>query len=103
MRLSLFHESIRDALISQTAAVPWHADLVSFVQNIGRTRTNGAELVVEKRDLLPRLDLSGSVTLADPKIVSDPAFPSAEGKLIPQVPNVRRLSSLPGGRMTASR
>jgi iron complex outermembrane receptor protein len=87
VRLSFFHESIRDALVSQTA--PFPADpqrLVSFVQNIGRVRTNGAELVVEKRNLLPRFDLSGSLTIADPKIVSDPVFPAAEGKMIPQVP-----------------
>jgi len=92
VRLSLFHESISDALISQTALFPGTQTSVSFVQNVGRTRTNGAELVVEKRDLLPRLDLSGSLTLADPIIASDPAFPSAVGKLIPQVP--RRKATL---------
>jgi iron complex outermembrane receptor protein len=92
VRLSLFHESIRDALISQSALYPGTQTAVSFVQNIDRTRTNGAELVVEKRNLLPRLDLRGSVTFADPKIVSDAAFPSAEGKLIPQVP--RRKATL---------
>jgi len=89
VRLSLFHESIHDALISQTALFPGTQTSVSFVQNVGRTRTNGAELVVEKRDLLPRLDLSGSLTLADPIIASDAAFPSAVGKMIPQVPRRR--------------
>jgi iron complex outermembrane receptor protein len=92
IRVSLFHESIRDALISQTALFPGTQTSVSFVQNIGRTRTNGAELVVERRDLLPRFDLSGSLTFADPKIVSDPAFLAAVGKLIPQVP--RRKATL---------
>jgi iron complex outermembrane recepter protein len=92
IRLSLFHESIADALISQTALFPGTQTSVTFVQNIGRTRTDGAELVVEKRNLLPRFDLTGSVTFADPKIVSDPAFPSAVGKLIPQVP--RRKATL---------
>ena len=91
-RLSLFHESIRDALTSQTALFPGTQTSVSFVQNVGRTRTNGAELVVERRDLLPGLDVSGSVTLADPKIASDAAFPAAVGKLIPQVP--RRKATL---------
>jgi iron complex outermembrane receptor protein len=87
VRLSLFHETIKDALISQSAPlVPGSTTLFNYVQNIGRTRTNGLELAVEKRNLLPRFDLSGSVTLADPKIASDPTFPVAEGKLIPQVP-----------------
>jgi iron complex outermembrane receptor protein len=92
VRLSLFHETIRDALISQLGPLPGQMQLFSFVQNIGRTRTNGAELVLEKRNLLPRFDVSGSFTLADPKIVSDPVFPAAEGKLIPQVP--RRKATL---------
>ncbi|MEA3080591.1 MAG: iron complex outerrane recepter protein, partial [Sphingomonadales bacterium] len=86
VRLSLFHESIADALISQTSPFPGTQTSVSFVQNIGRTRTNGAELVVEKRDVLPHFDLTGSFTLADPKIASNPGFPAAVGKLIPQVP-----------------
>ena len=90
VRLSLFHEAIKDALIAQTAPFPGAPQsLVSFVQNIEKVRTNGAELVVEKRNLLPRLDLSGSITLADPEIVSDPAFPAAEGKMVPQVPRRR--------------
>ena len=89
VRLSLFHETIRDALISQSAPFPGTTTLVSFVQNIDKVRTNGAELVVEKRNLLPRFDVTGSFTLADPKIVSDPAVPAAEGKLIPQVPRRR--------------
>ncbi len=79
-------------MISQTALFPGTQTSVTFVQNIGRTRTDGAELVVEKRNLLPRFDLTGSVTFADPKIVSDPAFPSAVGKLVPQVP--RRKATL---------
>ncbi len=86
IRLSLFHETIRDALISQSAPLNGSTQLFNYVQNIGRVRTNGAELAVEKRNLIAGFDLSGSVTLADPKIVSDPAVPAAEGKMIPQVP-----------------
>lgn len=92
MRLSLFHESIRDALLSQTAPLPGQTQLFSYVQNIDRTRTNGAELVVNAPEVLPGLDLSGNLTLAYPKIVFDAAFPAAEGKLIPQVP--RRKATL---------
>ena len=87
VRLSLFHEAIRDALIAQTAPlVPGSTALFSFVQNVPETRTSGIELVFERSDLLVRgLDLSGSLTLADPKLVRDPAFPPAEGKDLPQV------------------
>jgi len=87
IRLSLFHETISDALISQSAPlVPGSTTLFNFVQNIDRTRSNGLEIVIDRRNLLPRFDLSGSFTLADPRVASDPVFPAADGKLIPQVP-----------------
>ena len=89
IRLSLFNESVRDALVSQLAPLPGFNAPVNHVQNIGCTRTRGIELAFDQRHLLPRVDLSGSVTLADPKTVSDPAFPAAEGKLLPQVPRRR--------------
>jgi iron complex outermembrane receptor protein len=91
VRLSLFRESIRDALISQTAPLlPGSTALFSFVQNVDRVRTTGVELAFERRGLgVPELDLSGSVTLARPKVVEDVAFPAAEGKDLPQVPRRR--------------
>jgi iron complex outermembrane receptor protein len=91
VRLSLFRESIRDALISQTAPlVPGSTALFSFVQNVERVRTTGLELAFERRGLaVPKLDVSGSVTLVRPKVVEDPAFPAAEGKDLPQVPRRR--------------
>lgn len=92
VRLSLFHETIRDALLSQTAPLPGQTIVFSYVQNVAKTRTNGAELVVDAPGLLPGWDLSGSVTLVDPRTVSDPAFRAAEGKLLPQVP--RRKATL---------
>jgi iron complex outermembrane receptor protein len=91
IRLSLFNEAIRDALVSQTAPlVPGSTALFSYVQNIGETRARGFELAFEQRGVLvPQLELSGSFTLADPKVLRDAAFPAAEGKLIPQVPRRR--------------
>jgi len=86
IRISLFREGIKDALIAQSAPLNNSTQLFNYVQNIGRVRTNGAELVIEKRNLVPHFDLSASVTFADTKIVSDPTFPAAEGKMIPQVP-----------------
>jgi len=91
VRLSLFSEAVRDALISQTAPlVPGSPALFSYVQNIPAVRTRGAELAFDQRGLLlPQLDVAGSLTLADPKVVRDPAFPAAQGKMIPQVPRRR--------------
>lgn len=90
VRLSLFHERIRNALISQTAPlVPGSTTLFNYVQNIPEVRTNGIELAFDRRDLVSGLDVSGSVTLADPEVIEDPAFPAAEGKTLPQVPRRR--------------
>ncbi|QIK78278.1 TonB-dependent receptor [Sphingomonas piscis] len=94
IRLSLFREVVRDALLSQSAPLPGSTQLFNYVQNVGKTRTNGLEASFERRDLLPRFDVSGSFTLTDPTIVSDPAFRAAEGKNIPQVP--RRKATLVG-------
>jgi iron complex outermembrane receptor protein len=84
IRLSLFNEGVKDALISQVGAL--NGNLATFVQNIDRTRARGVELAVEQHDLLPRFDLSGSVTYADAETRKDAAFPAAQGKLLPQVP-----------------
>ena len=91
VRLSLFGERVRDALVSQTAPlVPGSTTLFNYVQNIPLTRTYGVELAFDRTGVvLPQLDVSGSFTLADPTIVSDPALAAAEGKDIPQVPRRR--------------
>jgi iron complex outermembrane receptor protein len=86
-RISVFHETVDNALLSQAAPlVAGSTALFNFVQNIGRTRTNGIEIVAERRDLVPGIDLSGSVTFTDPRIMKDRLLRAAEGKTIPQVP-----------------
>jgi iron complex outermembrane receptor protein len=112
IRLSLFNEAIADALLSQTAPVNGGAQLASYVQNVDRVRTRGIELAFDRRDLLEGFDLAGSVTLVDPKIRADAAFPAAIGKRPPQVPRrkatlvatwrpVERLSLTAAGRYSA--
>ncbi|WP_375397165.1 TonB-dependent receptor [uncultured Sphingomonas sp.] len=88
LRLSLFNESIRDALISQSAPlVPGSSTLFTYVQNVDRTRARGVEIAFARTDLpVRRIDLSGSVTYADATTRADTAFPAAVGKLLPSVP-----------------
>ncbi len=93
VRLSLFNERLKDALIAQSAPlVPGSATLFSYVQNVDRVRARGIEAAFDRRNLLPGFDLSGSVTFVDPKILADAAFPAAIGKRTPQVP--RRKATL---------
>ena len=92
VRLSLFNEDIADALLAQTAPlVPGSATLFSYVQNVDRVRTRGLELAVVRSDVVRGLDISGSLTLIDPRIIADAAFPDAVGKRPPQLP-LRRAS-----------
>ncbi len=82
-RVSLFDEVIDNALISQLNAVT----NTTFVQNVDRTRARGIELVLDRRDLMPGLDLSASLTYADAIISKDTVFPAAVGKVLPSVPH----------------
>ncbi|OYY89526.1 MAG: TonB-dependent receptor [Sphingomonas sp. 28-66-16] len=88
VRVSLFNESIEDALISQSAPLlPGSATLYTYVQNVDRTRARGIEMALEQRDfLVRRIDLSASVTYTDATTRQDTAFPAAVGKLLPSVP-----------------
>ncbi|MGH6957050.1 MAG: TonB-dependent receptor [Caulobacteraceae bacterium] len=91
LRVSAFGEWIEDALLSQTAPVsPASPALARFVQNVERTRVLGAEIVARQDDaLIEGLDLSGSLTYADPVVEADRASPAAVGKQLVQVPRWR--------------
>ena len=86
VRLSLFNEIVRDALVSQTGALNGTTTLATFVQNVDRTRARGVEAAVQRTNVVPRVDLTGSVTYADGTTRADAAFPAAVGKRLPQVP-----------------
>ncbi len=86
LRLSLFNEAIADALISQTGPLPGTAAFGTFVQNVDRTRARGVELAGQRTDIVPRLDVSGSVTYADAEVRRDAVLPRAEGKTLAGVP-----------------
>jgi iron complex outermembrane receptor protein len=70
--------------------LPGSTTLFSFVQNVDRTRVRGAELVADWNNVLfDGLELSGSLTFADGRIVKDTAFAKATNKFIPQLPKWR--------------
>ena len=96
MRFSLFQENIRNALLSQSAPlVSGSTTLFNYVQNVAETRARGAEVVVEADDVLVRgMQVSASATYTDPIILSDPVFPAAIGKQVPQVPRFRATGVL---------
>jgi iron complex outermembrane receptor protein len=98
VRLSLFEEHTRDAIISQSTAVPNTTVITSIAVNIDRIRSRGAELAWQKDNvLIARLELFGSITYVDARIVSDPTFvptpgfpgSTATGRRVPNVPEWR--------------
>ncbi|HTK34900.1 MAG TPA: TonB-dependent receptor [Caulobacteraceae bacterium] len=91
VRLTLFHERIRNTLLSQTAPLPiGSTTLVSFVQNVDQTSATGIELVADQKDVLIKgLELSGWATYVDAAIDKDAAFAAAVGKALPQLPKWR--------------
>ncbi|GLQ97706.1 TonB-dependent receptor [Dyella mobilis] len=95
VRLSLFQENTRNALIAQTSTLPAYAVPVTYTMNVGEVRNRGIELAAQQNNvLLEGLELSGSVTFVDSTILSDPNFVSAagttaDGKHVPYVPRWR--------------
>lgn len=85
LRATLFHETTRDALYSQTLT-----PTVNTVQNVGRIRTRGLELAQQADNvLLPGLTFNSSLTWAHSVIVENAAFPASVGKRQPRVPQWR--------------
>jgi iron complex outermembrane receptor protein len=98
VRVSLFQEDLTDALIAQNSTIPGTNTIGSSTQNIDRIRSRGIEIVAEKSDAGVRgLDLSGSLTFVDSRILADPGFRNAAGVLTDvtgkYTPNIPRLKS----------
>jgi len=87
IRVSLFNELINDALISQTGTVAGTTATASFVQNVDQTRARGVEFAIDRKAIVPDVDLQGSVTYADAQTSRNAIFPASVGKLLPSVPH----------------
>lgn len=101
VRLSVFNENSRNTLISQLVALNGStSNTGSVTTNVDKTRTSGVELAAQKDNvLIDRLEVFGSITWADARIVSDPSFigtngSTANGKRIPNIPEWRVTSGM---------
>ena len=94
VRVSFFQENTYDALISQTNFVTGTIP-TTFTTNVDAIRNRGVEVEAGRNGfLIDRLDLTGSVTYVDSRILKDTAFAStagttARGKHVPYVPDWR--------------
>ncbi|MEJ0078491.1 MAG: TonB-dependent receptor [Alphaproteobacteria bacterium] len=104
VRLSLFEDHTRDALIAQntTFVDPGTGQTVttSIVTNIESIRARGAELAWQKDNVgIEHLELFGSITYVDARIVSDPTFVPTAG-IPPSTAVGRRVPNVPEWRTT---
>jgi len=99
VRLTLFQEHVNNAIISQTTNVTNSTGgqtPVTTIGNVDAIMMQGVELSADKNNvLLTGLQMFGSVTYVDSRILSDPTFVStiggttAVGKEVPNVPQWR--------------
>lgn len=105
--LSLFQENTNQAIISQTNFVNVNGGQVpvTSTSNVAAIRDRGVELSAQKDNVLVRgLEIFGSVTYVDARILSDPNwagdYPGTEtpdqvvGKRVPYVPDWRTTSGI---------
>jgi iron complex outermembrane receptor protein len=98
VRLTLFREHVNNAIISQTNFVPGSPNNVTTFSNVGAIRMQGVELAADKDNVVVKgLEVFGSVTYVDSRILSDSTFVSAitnlptnvVGNRVPYVPDWR--------------
>jgi iron complex outermembrane receptor protein len=86
-RVSLYQDRFADTLYSQTditLPVP-----VTSVQNIDAVRMRGIEFALQRRDVLPNVDVEASVAWNDAITLRDAQYPLADGKRFPRIPRLR--------------
>jgi iron complex outermembrane receptor protein len=102
VRLSLFDEEVRDAIISQNLFIPGTAQLAQNVTNIERIRNSGVEFAARKDNFFFKgLELTASATWLNARVISNPSWApaggtnfdlwslSVAGKTVPNVPDWR--------------
>jgi iron complex outermembrane receptor protein len=88
VRFTFFHERTHDALYSQTNVTV--TPNVTNIQDVDLIRTSGFEISATSNDFVMKgIDLQGSITHANSKILADANFPQAVGKQQPRVPDWR--------------
>jgi len=91
LRVSLFQEDTRNALVSQyEPLVPGSSTEYQYIMNVGKIRNRGVEVYADQNNvLISGLELSGSVTYVDSRILEDSGtgqLSGTVGKKAPYVP-----------------
>lgn len=93
LRVSLFRDDVKDAILRQTDTTVTPSTTLNT--NVERVLTTGIELVYQVRDVVVRgLDLGGSATWADAKIMENSLAPSTVGNYWLRIPPQRYVLQL---------
>lgn len=88
LRISLFQDDVTDYLTRQTDTTV--SPSVTNIQNVDKVRVRGVETSMQQRNaFMQRLDLTGSVTFADSKILANTKNPASVGKEMIRIPDWR--------------
>ena len=88
LRVSLFHDDVRDAILRQTDATV--IPNKTYVSNVDRVKTSGVEFVWSAQDwLLPGLSLDASAAFTRSKVTANEKDPQSVGKWWLRVPRTR--------------
>lgn len=89
LRVNVFHETIKDAIESQSTTTDSGETVNTFVP-LDETRASGIEFVINQKSVaLDNLDLRFNVTYTDAEIVQNDANPEWEGNEYPRMPKWR--------------
>lgn len=88
LRASLFRDDSRDTILRQSDSTVTPS--VTRVSNVDRVVSNGVELTWQGRDIgVKNLDMGGSATWVDARIVENAADPTSVGMNWPRIPTQR--------------
>lgn len=88
LRLSYFQDDVTDYLTRQTNTTV--TPNVTNIQNVDKVRIRGLEASTQQRNVFVKgLDMTGSLTFADPKILANIKNPTSVGKDMIRIPDWR--------------
>lgn len=88
LRISLFQDDVTDYLTRQTNTTV--SPMVTNIQNVDKVRIRGMETSMKRSNaFMQGLDLTGSLTYADPKILANSKSPASVGKKMIRIPDWR--------------
>ncbi len=88
IRVNLFHETVKNAIESQSTTTNDGVSLSTFVP-LDETQATGLEFIVNQYDIFDHLDIRFNLTYTEAEIIENQANPEWEGNEFPRIPKWR--------------